>query len=340
MARWSRAGVRRRLGATVALGGLVAGLVVVAGAPAGATGQPPVAVADTYAAASGQERYVPFTRGVLINDADPEGDGLTASIVTGASNGQLSLKPDGGFTYEPDADFVGTDTFAYRASDGTELSETVLVSIVVRSPMQAFVTALYRDFLGREPDPAGLQFWSSRIERRVESRAAVAHRMSRSHEYAVKVVDRMYRDVLDRAVDPSGRAYWAKRIADGMSPSTLLLQLIGSNEFFVRSGGTPGGFVDAVYAGILDRAPTGTERAAQVAGIESGTRRLSIVAQLYRGLESRTRRVRVQFQDLLEREPTSEELVEGRYKLTTLDDRQLAVWIATSYAYLIQSYTE
>lgn len=341
MARSNRSGGRRRWGAALALGALAIGAVTVGGvSPAAASGQPPVAVADTYHAAGGQLRTVDAP-GVLANDTDGEGDALTASIVTGASNGQLSLKPDGSFTYTAELDFTGTDTFAYRAYDGSELSETVLVSIVVRSPIESYVTALYDDFLSRSPDPAGLAFWVSRIQRHVETRETVAYRMAASHEYAVKVVNRMYGDVLGRSVDPSGREFWARRIQRGMSPSTLLLQLFGSDEFLRKWGGTAGSFVDAIYEAILDRAPTAEERTDAVAQIEAGRRRQPIIGRLYTGEESRARRVGVQYLDLLDREPTPAELEAGVAKLVPVfDDRNFAVWLASSYEYLLTSYTE
>ena len=57
--------------------------------------------------------------GVLGNDADPDGDPLTAVLVSGPSHGTLTLNANGSFTYTPNANFNGTDSFTYRASDGT-----------------------------------------------------------------------------------------------------------------------------------------------------------------------------------------------------------------------------
>lgn len=341
MARNKRSDGRRRALAALVLVGLAAGLVTIGEAsPAAASGQAPVAVADTFHAARGVLRTVDAP-GVLANDTDAEGDALTASIVTGASNGQVSLQPSGAFTYTADVDFTGTDTFAYRAGDGTDLSDTVLVHIVVRTPSEAYVAALYEDFLTRAPDPSGLAFWSGRIDRKVETRTQVAVRMSVSHEYAVKVVDRLYGDVLGRSVDPSGREFWAKRIQTWMSPQTLLFQLIGSNEFLNRWGGTQEGFVDAVYEAFLDRAPTEAERADALDRIQRTTRRQPFMGHLYSGEESRARRVRVQYLDLLDREPTPAERQAGVAKLVGLfDDRSLAVWLAASDEYLVTSYTE
>jgi len=62
--------------------------------------------------------YIPGPFGVLLNDADPDGDAVTAELVSGPSHGTLRLNPDGSFRYAPNPDFVGTDSFTYRARDG------------------------------------------------------------------------------------------------------------------------------------------------------------------------------------------------------------------------------
>lgn len=97
-----------------------------------ATNQPPVANDDFYATDVNTELTVPAP-GVLANDTDPNGDPLTAQLVTGPSNGTLELNPDGSFTYNPNLDFTGTDTFTYQASDGTALSNVATVTIEVGS---------------------------------------------------------------------------------------------------------------------------------------------------------------------------------------------------------------
>ena len=69
--------------------------------------------------------------GVLANDADPEGAPLTAAVESPPTHGTLSLATDGSFVYTPDADFFGTDTFEYRASDGVGESAATVVTITV-----------------------------------------------------------------------------------------------------------------------------------------------------------------------------------------------------------------
>ena len=69
--------------------------------------------------------------GVLQNDSDPEGDFLTAELVGDVSNGLLALNADGSFSYVPNADFHGTDSFAYTAGDGGSMSDPATVTITV-----------------------------------------------------------------------------------------------------------------------------------------------------------------------------------------------------------------
>lgn len=71
--------------------------------------------------------------GVLNNDTDPEADPLSAVLVSDVSNGTLTLNADGSFTYTPNADFSGADSFTYKANDGTADSNVVTVSLMVTS---------------------------------------------------------------------------------------------------------------------------------------------------------------------------------------------------------------
>lgn len=91
---------------------------------------PPVAQDDIYATDQRTPLVVP-SPGILINDSDGDGDAITAELVSGPNNGSLSLNPDGSFTYTPDSDFTGQDTFTYKASDGIASSNVATVTITV-----------------------------------------------------------------------------------------------------------------------------------------------------------------------------------------------------------------
>src|SRR5207244_1992224 len=74
-------------------------------------------------------------------DADLPANTLSATLVTGVGHGALTLNADGSFTYTPDADFNGTDTFTYRAYDGQAYSDEVAVTITVNPVNDAPVAA-------------------------------------------------------------------------------------------------------------------------------------------------------------------------------------------------------
>lgn len=76
--------------------------------------------------------------GVLANDTDEDGNSLTAVLATGPTKGSLSLKSNGGFTYIPAADYIGADSFTYRASDGATNSGLATVSLSVTPYSQLF----------------------------------------------------------------------------------------------------------------------------------------------------------------------------------------------------------
>lgn len=112
-----------------------------------APNDPPVAVADSYNMNQDTTLNVDAP-GVLGNDSDSNGDSLTATLVGDVSNGTLVLNADGSFTYEPDPGFVGDDTFTYNASDGTDDSNTVTVTIHVADTQGPVITiSLAKDLL-------------------------------------------------------------------------------------------------------------------------------------------------------------------------------------------------
>jgi hypothetical protein len=102
-----------------------------------AVNDPPVAVAENYSVYSGSALFVSALSGVLANDQDVEHDPLRAELVTDPVGGQLTLAPDGSFTYQPDVFYYGLDAFSYRAFDGhadNGYSSVIVVGIDVLLP--------------------------------------------------------------------------------------------------------------------------------------------------------------------------------------------------------------
>jgi len=95
----------------------------------------PFAADDEYSREQGEGLTVPGINGlptVLANDIDPNGDPLSATLVTPPSGGDVILDSTGGFTYTPtNPNAVTADSFEYRASDGDLDSNVATVTIVV-----------------------------------------------------------------------------------------------------------------------------------------------------------------------------------------------------------------
>jgi len=92
---------------------------------------PPVTTPASYVTNENVPLVVPANAGVLANDYDPDGDTLTASLLNGPANGTLHLNADGSFTYTPNLDFNGTDSFSYQVSDGNGGTALGSVSLTV-----------------------------------------------------------------------------------------------------------------------------------------------------------------------------------------------------------------
>jgi VCBS repeat-containing protein len=92
---------------------------------------PPTATEDSYSVAEDSTLEVAADKGLLANDSDPESQTLTALLDVGPSNGTLTLNEDGSFRYVPRADFFGSDSFTYLASDGTSTSAAAKVNQTV-----------------------------------------------------------------------------------------------------------------------------------------------------------------------------------------------------------------
>jgi MYXO-CTERM domain-containing protein len=98
----------------------------------------PTASSDSYSVAEDSTLSV-AAPGVLDNDSDPEGDALSVTqVVSDVSSGTLTLDTDGAFTYVPNPDFHGSDSFTYEITDGTttdSATATITVTPVNDAPV-------------------------------------------------------------------------------------------------------------------------------------------------------------------------------------------------------------
>lgn len=103
----------------------------------------PTAAGDSYRARENHTLTVAANVGVLSNDDDQDGDTLSTVLVAGASHGDVELAADGSFSYVPDDNYQGADSFTYKVTDGQiETTATTVEIEVVPRPVSIRLQAV------------------------------------------------------------------------------------------------------------------------------------------------------------------------------------------------------
>ncbi len=93
----------------------------------------------------------PFIGDVLTNDVDIDGDSIFISTqpITEPQHGQLTLLENGSYSYVPDPDFLGEDTFSYLVCDNgvPSLCDTGHVTIYIISPTELTEIIAINDYV-------------------------------------------------------------------------------------------------------------------------------------------------------------------------------------------------
>jgi hypothetical protein len=133
---------------------------------------------------------------------------------------------------------------------------------------ETFVHNLYRELLGREPDATGNPFWVAFVRRHdnAAGRLQAVEGFMNSQEYKVHYITTVYHIFLNRAPDAGGLQFWTEKMGHPGTPGQhsgsadekfVVAAIIGSDEFYAKSGGTPTGWINAVYEDLFGRAADG-----------------------------------------------------------------------------------
>jgi uncharacterized delta-60 repeat protein len=186
--------------------------------------------------------------GVLANDSDPDGEPVTAALVTGPAHGSLTLNSDGSFTYAPTQYFNGTDSFTYMANDGSLNSNVATVNIMVNFVNQApsFVAGPNQTIL-EGAGPQTVSGWATAISPgpQSESNQTLSFLVSTNNSGLFAAAP---------AIDPATGALTYTPAANVLGTATVTVQLHDN-------GGTANGGVDTsppqtVTITVNDAVPT------------------------------------------------------------------------------------
>ncbi len=99
-----------------------------------------------------------------------------------------------------------------------------------------FVDLVYRNVLGRAPEPGGFGFWTQQLESGARTRGQVMLNFSESEEYRGVIasevyVTMMYAGMLRREAEAAGFAFWVGYLDQGNSGLALIDGFLGAQEY-------------------------------------------------------------------------------------------------------------
>jgi|GEM_PF-6335353 len=145
---------------------------------------------------------------------------------------------------------------------------------------QTFVPQLYVDLLQRAADSAGVQTYQAALNQGT-STTAVAQGFVNSTEFQTGQIVSLYGTLLHRAADQAGINANLAGLTNGGTVLQVEASILASNEFFnAQGGGTNQGFVNALYADVLNRSadPGGSQAALQA--LNQGASRMSVASAI------------------------------------------------------------
>ena len=199
---------------------------------------------------------------------------------------------------------------------------------VAPAPVVAHVHALHRTFLGRDARTDELAPAAFTVHR--HGPAALARSLATSPEWAGTRIAELYQRVLGREPDPGGLDHWVDAVRRGLALEAIAASFHGSEEYLARSGGTPGGFVDALYRDLLHRASDDAGHTHWTGVLAGGTSRTTVAAALLDSRESRADRVARLYRAILERAPDPTGRAHWEPALSAVGDLALASFLAAS----------
>jgi hypothetical protein len=278
------------------------------------TNRPPTATDQTITV--GRNERVAITLGGTDPDAG-EGLALSCNPTLGATALGKVSGSGCNVTYAAN-NANGSDSFAFSVADGFGGLENGTITINVVDPVlpgcaptdsknARYVCRVYLDLLGRAAEPGGKAFWLRKVDAG-ESRVGIIRKFQTTPEYRRRVVDGVYKTFLQRTPDKSGQTYWAEQIRKGANPDQIRAQVIGSNEYYTKSGGSPAGFAAALYQQVTRVPATNAQITSVTNQIKAGKSRQSIAAAVLATREGDTATVQGIYEAYLRRTPPASEV--------------------------------
>ena len=199
----------------------------------------------------------------------------SVTIAAGSPSAPITVTPINDTQVESNETVIATlsSNPAYTVGSPNNATVTIIDNVMLNST--EFVKQQYRDFLNREAEPGGLQYWVNIIDSRAMTRAQVIESFFWSNEFGATIapIVRLYFAYFLRIPDYEGLMFWIDQFSNGQSLEAISDSFAGSEEFQQTYGALSNeAFVNLVYQNILGRAPDSGGFAFWVGELNSGRR--------------------------------------------------------------------
>lgn len=146
-------------------------------------------------------------------------------VATVSSSGKVTAKA------------TGTTTITCTAKDGSGKSAICKITVRKYTNTESFVARIYTKALGRNPEAAGLKYWTGEINAKRRTPVQVAEEFFFTPEFTNKKLNNteyvkvLYRTFMGREYDQGGLNYWVGRLNKGESRKVILESFAGCQEF-------------------------------------------------------------------------------------------------------------
>ncbi len=205
--------------------------------------------------------------------------------------------------------FVVTGTHTYQSSgvyaivvsvSGNRATADISASATIQQGLMSdgsrgtsndqWINAIFHDVLGRPADQQGFIAFNFMLDHGV-SRYDASRLITHSAEYYANLVQGYYRQYLGRDADSAGLLHWVVAMQQGLTDERLESEFIGSQEFYVHSGGTDRSWVDGLYIHLLGRLADGFGENAWIQVLASGASRSQVALGFAASAERESQRV-------------------------------------------------
>ncbi|HEX5442369.1 MAG TPA: DUF4214 domain-containing protein [Pirellulales bacterium] len=164
----------------------------------------------------------------------------------------------------------------------------------------ALINGLYRNVLGRNPDPAGFAFWHQALVAGV-NRDVLVNALWNSPEHRTEEVDFYYANYLHRAADPAGFQFWLTSLEVSGNEQAVVLALVTSPEYLADHA-SDNDYVTALYNDILSHQPDADGLGYWLRQMQNGAGRLTVAETIINSNDSSTRMTNSFFTSYLHRD--------------------------------------